>query len=102
MGGFFQEVVSGLLTLLVYSLMFAGVYKVFQIATDMGEIKELLRDIRRNSDHAPAIPAAVAQVHASQSPEDLMRALREQNYPLDYPSDTAEHSPAATGLNPPQ
>ena len=101
MGSFFQEIVSGLLTLLVYSLMFAGVYKVFQIATDMGEIKELLRDIRRNSDHAPAIPAR-AQAHPSQSPEDLMRALREQNYPLDYPSDAAEHSAAATGLNPPQ
>jgi len=90
MGAFVQELVSSVFTFVVYALIFAGVYKIFQMSTELGEIKDLLRDIRRNTDHHLNPPAASEQSPPSQSPDDLLRALRDQNYPLDYASDRAK------------
>jgi|GEM_PF-2252295 hypothetical protein len=75
-----QLVVSGLLTLIVYSMVLFAVYKVFQISNDVGEVKELLRAIKSNTEAAPAAasPAGARAAEAiPQSAEALVRAVHE-------------------------
>ena len=48
--------VNGILTIIGYVVIFVGVYKVFQIATDIREIKEFVVSGRRNPMSA-ALPA---------------------------------------------
>jgi len=70
----FQVVVGSVTSLLLYGLLIAGVYKAFQAHAELGEIKELLRDIRRNTEvNAPAAPAM-----SPASPEDLISAIHRQ------------------------
>jgi len=45
-----QLAISGVLTILVYTVILFAVFKIFQIATDLGEIKELLKDIKRQTE----------------------------------------------------
>ena len=54
----------------------AVIMKVFQIATDMGEIKELLKEIRHNT-----LDPNLLTVSTQESPETLMRAVRAESYP---------------------
>lgn len=62
-------VISTLFSIVLYSLMIFGVYKIFQISVDVNEMRDLLRDIRRNTqDLAPGS----SQVH---SPAPLSNAL---------------------------
>ena len=44
---FFGAIVNGLLTTVAYVVIFLGVYKLFQIATDIREIKDLVVGARR-------------------------------------------------------
>jgi hypothetical protein len=67
-----QLIISGVGSLLVYGMMIAGVYKLFQIATDLTEIKDTLQEIKRNT--LDAAPRAWTPAKES-SPESLMRAL---------------------------
>jgi hypothetical protein len=67
-----QLILSGVGSLIVYGLVIAVVYKLFQIATDLSEIKDTLQDIRRNTLDTP--PASWNSPKQS-SPESLMRAL---------------------------
>jgi len=70
-----QLAISGVLTILVYTVILFAVFKIFQIATDLGEIKELLKDIKRaNEDHSPA---ALSQ---ARTPESLLRAVSATSY----------------------
>jgi hypothetical protein len=47
------------MTLLVLGLIVAGVMKIFQMASDTQELKEILKDIRRNTQGlGQAMPAA--------------------------------------------
>jgi hypothetical protein len=50
----------GLVTpLVILGLIVAGVMKIFQVASDMQELKELLKDIRRNTQaFGQGMPAA--------------------------------------------
>lgn len=72
--GSLQFVISGVLTLIVYSMILFAVYKVFQISTDVTEIKSLLRDIKRNTS---VTPQAASYAH---SPESLVRAVHAASY----------------------
>ncbi len=47
---FYQVLVSGFLTTVVYGLVFAGVLKLWTTSRDVAEIKELLRDLKRERD----------------------------------------------------
>jgi hypothetical protein len=69
----------------------AGLAKIFQVATDLREIKEVLQDIRRNTAeiHPAAalmsMPIAAAGGGAGGapgpiSPEDLVRAVHARGY----------------------
>ena len=81
-----QATISGVMTILVYTLILFAVFKIFQIATELGEIKELLKDIKRNSDDH-----ALGSYSTIRSPESLMRAVSEATYPPpDLPVGTAE------------
>jgi hypothetical protein len=70
-----QFILGSLAPLVVYCLILAGVIKIFQMHTELNAIKELLRDIRRNTDHE--IPASTSAV-PFQSPEDLIRAIHRE------------------------
>ena len=76
-----QVAVSSVMSIVVYSLLLFGAFKVVQIATELSEIKELLKDIKRNTeDNSPTALSAV------RSPENLMRAVAAATYPPpDYP-----------------
>jgi|SRR5271154_3009186 len=94
-----QIAVSGIMTILVYTVILFGVFKIFQIATELGEIKELLKDIKRaNEDHS-AVASSI-----SRSPESLLRAVSATSYTppdldtvlartLDLPPSTPPASP---------
>jgi hypothetical protein len=71
--GAFQVMIGGVLSIVFYSVVLAGLYKVFQITSELGEIKELLKDIKRNSESAPLLMAP----HA---PDALMRAVNHESY----------------------
>ena len=62
-------VISGLVSVVMYSLVIFGIYKVFQIGADVNEIRDLLRDIKRNTQDLSPAPSQV------QSPVPLQRAL---------------------------
>jgi hypothetical protein len=71
-----QVAISGIMTILVYTVILFGVFKIFQIATDLSEIKEVLKDIKRASeDHSPAA------LSTARSPESLLRAVSAASYP---------------------
>ena len=48
-----QAILSGVMTIFFYAMVVALVWKVFQISTDLSEMKALLKEIREN----PATPA---------------------------------------------
>ncbi len=55
---FFGAIISGLLTTVAYVVIFFGVYKLYQIATDIREIKDLMATGRR----APSVAAPFTPV----------------------------------------
>lgn len=44
-----QAVLSGAITIIFYGMVVAAVWKLFAMASDLGEIKALLKDIRSNT-----------------------------------------------------
>jgi hypothetical protein len=62
-----QAIMSGVITIFFYAMVIAAVWKLFQMAGDVSEIKTLLTEIRRN----PASPAAAAPTPAPAPPEIL-------------------------------
>ena len=74
---------SNIAAILVFALVAAGVGKAFQIATTLIEIKDLLADIKRRSDHTiPASPFATTE-----SAESLLRMVSAE---LEHPVPPAQ------------
>jgi hypothetical protein len=73
--GALQIAVSGVVTLVVYSILLFAVYKIFQISTELSEIKDLLKDIKINT-----VDASPAMLSRAQSPESLLRAVNATSY----------------------
>jgi len=67
-GAFF----NGILTTIGYVVIFLGVYKVYQAASDIREIKDLLVSSRRNPSPAAPLTAATAHGLAPQVAKDLL------------------------------
>ena len=66
-----QAVFGDMISLAVIGAVIAGIMKLFQIATTLNEIKDLLTDIKRNTlDYAAS--AGASRPH---SPESLLRAV---------------------------
>ena len=53
-----QALFTSLVTIMVYGIIIAAVFKLFQIGKDLGEIKDLLQDIKRNTQDVPPPMAA--------------------------------------------
>ena len=84
LGAFLSEIAA----ILGYVLLFAGVYKLFQITTELGEIKELLRNQARSASPSPALAQALAPLtnmrssdDASEYAEKLLRAVNAESHP---------------------
>ena len=89
---FSGTIVNGLLAIVGYVVMFLGVYKVFQIATDIREIKDLMASARRDPlGAAPFTPAGtpglapeitrdlIAEDSAAAYAEHLLRAVNAES-----------------------
>src|SRR3954463_11814359 len=89
---FSGAIASGLLSIVGYVVIFLGVYKVFQIATDIGEIKELILSRSRVPSAAaaftPAVPTGltpeitkdlIAEDSAAAYAEHLLRAVNAES-----------------------
>ncbi|HEY2846012.1 MAG TPA: hypothetical protein VGJ09_20285 [Bryobacteraceae bacterium] len=75
---------ANLAGIMIFALVAAGVAKTFQIAGTLSEIKDLLTDIKRNSD-----PAITAPPFAStESAENLLRMVSAE---LEHPIAELEH-----------
>ena len=63
---FLQAILGDMISMVVVAAVVGGMYKVFQIATSLNEIKDLLADIKRNTrEYAPT---AVSSPRLSESP----------------------------------
>ena len=67
------NILSGLITMIGYILVVFSAYKVFTMASEITEMKDILRDIRRNLEMAPVAGSA-------NSPESLVRAVNAASY----------------------
>jgi hypothetical protein len=80
---FSGAIVNGLLTIVGYVVIFLGVYKVFQIATDIREIKDLVAIGRR----APLASAPLTSVGAPGLTPEITKDLIAEDSAAAY----AEH-----------
>ena len=81
---FLQAAVANILSLVAFGLVIAGVMKCFVIANELGEIKTVLKEIRRNTEGASVTSQAPIQAVSlpgpAQSPQNLLRALDAESY----------------------
>ncbi len=82
--------VSAMGTLIAYGVIIVAVWKIFSISSEVAVLKQMLRDIQRNTeDHSLASLAG-----SSQSPENLARALNAAAYREVDPAIVIEHEPS--------
>lgn len=75
----FGVFLGGVTSLFGFLLLLAAVYKVFQMSTDLRETKELLQDIKRNTQDL--LPRRPAESYSGPiSPEELVRAVHAQSF----------------------
>jgi hypothetical protein len=73
-------------TLALFALVVAGVMKLFQLASDVRELKGVLQDIRRNTQGSASLPATPALgASGVPTPEELVRAVHAQTFGDDFP-----------------
>jgi len=66
------DIIGGLLSIVVYGLLTFSAYKIFTMSNEISELKEMIKDIRRNLDSGRTPPPA--------SPEALVRAVNTASY----------------------
>jgi hypothetical protein len=71
--GLINFAMGQLMTYLVLGLVVAGIMKVFQIASELSEIKDVLGEIKRSLLDAANAP--VSSLPSLASPEHLVRAV---------------------------
>ena len=67
------EMISAFMSLVGYAIVGFGLWKLNQMVTELGEIKEILGDIRRQTDSENAMLPS--------STENLARAVSSASYP---------------------
>jgi hypothetical protein len=76
-------------TLAMFGLIVAAVMKLFQLASDVRELKDVLQDIRRNTlDPSRTFAAGTPALNTSTgvpTPEELVRAVHAQSFGDDFP-----------------
>ncbi len=80
-------VVSALGTLIAYGVIIVAVWKIFAISSEVAILKQMLRDIQRNTEDR----SLAALASNSQSPESLARALNAAAYREVDPAIVIEH-----------
>ena len=73
---FLPNLLSSFMNIVALCVFFAGIWKLFQVATAINEIRDVVKDIRRSQDGiAPAgRPASPASVEGL-SGDEMLRAL---------------------------
>ena len=76
---------SSAMSVAILACFVAGLLKVFQISSDLRELKDILHEIKRNAAAvntvaAAAAPAPLADPAGPLSPEALVRAVHAQSY----------------------
>ena len=74
---------SSAMSIAILACIVAGVMKVFQMSSDLRELKDILHDIKRNTQVVTPVAPAVAPATPSagpMSPEALVRAVHAQSY----------------------
>lgn len=71
-----QLIFGNLIGILGFAMVAGGVLKIFQAATTLNEIKDLLRDIKRNGSDLAPVPSMYAQ-----SGDEMLRALSDAQEP---------------------
>jgi hypothetical protein len=77
--------VSSIISIVSFVIFAAGVMKVFQMATTLSEIKDVLTDIKRNAPIHPTVGSSIglpAPLSSLQSGEEMLRAALSQ---IDHP-----------------
>jgi hypothetical protein len=74
-------------TLAMIALVVAAVMKLFQLASDVRDLKGVLQDIRRNMQGTASLHPATPALGVSgvPTPEELVRAVHAQNFDDDFP-----------------
>ena len=70
--------VGELITIIGYVMIFVGVYKIFQISSTLGEIKELLKSGQRGIA-ASGPPGPLHSDPADAYAENLLRAVNQEH-----------------------
>jgi hypothetical protein len=71
-----QVIIGGFMSLVAYGVIAFVVYKVVMISREITEIRELLADVKRNTDNAP-LGAYEARL---ESPAPLIQAVNAASY----------------------
>jgi hypothetical protein len=77
--GFLEMIVGNVISVSAFGLMLAGVIKMFRLSSDIGEIKEILREMQREGQNLTS-PASAFQdfsyttTASHESPVALMQA----------------------------
>lgn len=76
--GMTQAILSSVMTIFFYAVVAAALWKLFQIATDLGEIKTMLADMRRAQGSSSVRPtSSIAPPSGPISLESAEALLRE-------------------------
>jgi hypothetical protein len=73
--GFLQMIMGQMISMAAFGLLMAGVLKMFRMSNDLNEIKDLLRDIKRDN----RLTGAAADTFASSNPESPAALFRAVN-----------------------
>jgi hypothetical protein len=79
-----QAILSGVISIFFYAMIIAAVWKLFQVASDLGEIKNLLIEMRR----AKPIPPPIASTGpiSLESAEALLREVAAESQAVEQHS----------------
>ena len=93
-GPFIQE----LLAIAGYALVFAGVYKLFQVAGDIREIKDVIKNAQRSGSHFSTAALAPGETDnsldsANSYAESLLRAVSAQSHGANEPVESSGPRP---------
>jgi hypothetical protein len=85
--GSMEAIMSGVMTIFLYAMVVAMVWKLFQVAADLGEIKTLLTEMRRTTpaakaEETPAPPPIQARPISLESAEALLRQVEAESQAL--------------------
>jgi hypothetical protein len=95
--GIAQAFFGDILSIVLFALLAAGIMKIFQVASDVREMKDAVLDIKRNTQDIPLpVPARQAAPQSGPiSPEELVRSVNASSYKDD-------EFPALEPTGPPQ